>query len=106
MQTHSNHDTKGLFIEQLQARAEASKRHSDGTITAGKPGEKELGRWEHGGIQVVHRPDDEQGILRISIGGGHDTPVNLNYCTFRGDRGKCIDLLKKALKALRHGEPD
>ena len=44
--------------------------------------------------------DDEQGILRISIG-GCDTAVGLNYCVIRGDLGQCIDLLEKALVALR-----
>ena len=46
-------------------------------------------------------PDDEHGVLRMSIGGGDNLPVTLNYCVVRGGIGQCIELLEKALKALR-----
>jgi len=46
-------------------------------------------------------PDDEHGILRISVGGGDSTPVQLNYCTVRGGVGRCINLLEQAIAALR-----
>lgn len=44
---------------------------------------------------------DEQGILRISVGGGDHLPVTLNYCTIRGSVGDCIKMLEMALDALR-----
>lgn len=66
-------------------------------------GEPLLAEWQSNGVHVMQRPDDSQGILRISIGGGK-TPIPLNYCVFRGARGACIDLLRKALKALKEPE--
>jgi hypothetical protein len=38
---------------------------------------------------------------RLSIGGGEHLPVTLNYVVVRGKIGQCIDLLEKALVALR-----
>ena len=60
--------------------------------------------WEYDGIHVRKLPDDELDILRISIGGGDNIPVNVNYLVFRGDRVECIKLLRKALSALDYGE--
>jgi hypothetical protein len=57
-------------------------------------------RWRANGVECVHLPNDEQGILRVSIGGGHPK-VNLNYCNFRGDVGQVIELVEKALSALK-----
>lgn len=100
MQTHEDSDAR-RFVDRLEKRAEEAKQRGDGQITAGMQGEPILAKWDANGVQVVVRPDDPQGILRISIGGGHDLPVNLNYCTIRGDVGKCISLLEKAIAALR-----
>lgn len=71
-------------------------------ITAGKEGEISLAEWKSSNVHVTHLPPDEHGILCISIGDG-ETPLPLNYCVFRGSRGACIDLLRKALKALEKG---
>jgi hypothetical protein len=72
-------------------------------ITAGKDGEDELAAWSKCQVRVRQLPPDEHGILRISIGGG-ETPVPVDYCSFRGDRQECIRLLRRALKALQ-GKP-
>lgn len=96
-QTHLDSDS-GSFLERLKERAKQLEGRS--VIAAGKPSEEPLAVWSSCGIEVRHMPDDEQGILRISIGGGH-TPIPLNYCTIRGSVGDCIGLLEKALKALR-----
>ncbi len=72
-------------------------------ITGGVEGEQSLAEWSANDVGVRQLPDDRHGILRISIGGG-STPLPLNYCVFRGDRVKCIDLLQKALRALEIGE--
>ena len=98
---HRQIPTKSHFLKELERRAKKIREAGQSQITGGIEGEEELARWEHGGIHVVVRPDDPQGIIRISIGGGHDLPVNLNYCTIRGDVGKCIALLEQAIAALR-----
>lgn len=103
MQTHEDMahiNLESAFLKKLKQRATEAENRGDGTITAGKPGEVALAVWDYGTMRVRHMPPDEQGILRISIGGGH-TPIPLDYCTFRGDRGQCIALLEKALEALK-----
>lgn len=86
----------------MRKRARKMSEESASVIAGGSPGEPKLASWEWGGVYVVQRPPDPQGILRVSIGGGEELPVSLNYCTFRGDREACIALLKKALDALRN----
>lgn len=102
MQTHENDAHVAAFWKELTKRAEAGKKSGNASITAGAEGEPELASWKaSNGILVTHRPDDPQGILRISIGGGRDTPVALDYCTIRGGVGKCIELLESAIIALK-----
>ena len=102
MQTHDDLEHTGRTREwwdRLQDRARAGQRESLAEITAGKPGEKDVDKWRaRCGMNVIQRPDDEQGILRISVGG---QPAILDYCVFRGDREKCAALLERALAALR-----
>ena len=103
MQTHDDgqHNIRSEFMERLRARAHESQTIGASTITSGSIGEVPLAKWKHRGIHVTHMPDDEQGILRISVGGGNNTPVVLNYCTIRGSVGECIELLERTIKALR-----
>ena len=103
MQTHDDkgHEFKRAFLDQLQARADRMREEKASEITARKENEPVLAKWKAHGISVVVRPDDPQGILRISVGGGSKTPVPLNYCTIRGDIGACIDLLERAIRALK-----
>ena len=100
MQTHEDRAHRTEFLRRLKRRANDMVRDKQSEITAGKEGEEPLAEWKHAGISVRHMPDDEQGILRISIGGG-STSVPLNYCVFRGGVGSCIDLLEKAVAALK-----
>jgi len=102
--THSDADAGGPFIKRLRERAVQMTRAGKSTIAAGTPGEDALASWQSHGVHVTQMPDDEQGILRISVGGG-TTPVPLNYCTFRGDHARCVDLLRKALRALEDPTP-
>lgn len=51
--------------------------------------------------QAAKQIGDPQGILRLSIGGGEHLPVTMNYVVVRGKIGQCIELLEKALVALR-----
>jgi hypothetical protein len=102
MQTHEDSDFSRRWFESLKERAEESKASGKGKITAGEDGESTLNQWKAKGVHVRQLPPDEHGILRISVGGG-ETPVPLNYLVFRGDHSRCVDLLRKALKALEAG---
>lgn len=100
MQTHKDGDFKKIeWFEELKQAADAAKSRGDGIITAGNQGEPEIDSWEHKQMTVVQRPNDPHGILRISVGGS-DQPLPLEYLTFRGDRQKCLALLRKAVVAL------
>jgi hypothetical protein len=104
MQTHddNNHGLRQRFLDELRSRADRSEKAGAAVITAGAPDEKPLAQWKaSNGMHVRHLPDDEQGILRISAGGGEHLPVTLNYLVVRGPVGQCIELLEKALVALR-----
>lgn len=101
MQTHLDDQHNSQFMQRLTERAEAALKAKASLITA-KEQETPLGEWKaSNGMHVRHLPDDEQGILRISCGGGEHLPVTMNYLTIRGKVGQCIDLLEKALIALR-----
>lgn len=89
--------------QQLKRRAQLAQTHGGGVIAGGEPGEPVLQRWELDGMQCVVRPNDPQGILRISIGGGPELPGGMGYCTIRGDKQQCIELLTRALQALQAG---
>lgn len=99
MQTHED-DSHFEFLNRLRERAETMVRGKASEITAGKEGEDPLATWRDGSMYVTHMPPDEQGILRVSIGGGV-TEVNLDYCVIRGGVGACIALLERAIEALR-----
>lgn len=100
-ETHYDDQHRQSFLEELKRRAAESRKAHAATITGGHDGEEPLAVWKSHGMQVTHRPDDPQGIARISIGGGHDLPVPLEYCVIRGKVGECIKLLETAIKALR-----
>lgn len=101
MQSHRDVDfQQSEFLKTLEQRAEQIKSEGKSKITAGVDGEPVVSEWKHDGIFVRQMPDDPQGILRISVGGGDHLPVTVNYMTFRGSRGQCVDLLRRALKAL------
>ena len=99
METHQDDSHRHPFMDRLRQRADEMIKDKQSEITAGKDGEPILEAWKACGVSVRHLPPDEQGILRISVGGG-ETPVGFNYCVFRGDLEPCIDLLRKALAAL------
>lgn len=104
MESHRDQDARQAmsdeFMRRLKGRAEQISAVGASQITAGKPGEPTMAEWEHNGVHVKRLPADEQGILRISIGGGDKTPVSLNYCVFRGEPTECRALLAKAIAAL------
>jgi hypothetical protein len=100
MQTHRDDSHADDFMDRLRQRAAKMTRDKASEITAGKEGEEPLAAWKAHDVQCKHMPDDEQGILRISVGGGA-TPLPLNYCVIRGGVGPCIELLEKAIQSLR-----
>ena len=98
--THEN--SNHSFIERLRQRAEVAEKAAASTITAGTDSEQELGSWKaSNGIHCRHMPDDEQGILRLSIGGGDNLPAKLNYVVFRRRIGQCIEMVEKSIVSLR-----
>lgn len=102
MQTHEDRDFRVLqFMSRLQERAEKSMKHKMAKITAGEDGEPVIDSFDRNGFCCVQRPDDEQGILRISVGGGSGVIMDDQYCVFRGDRTRCAYMLEQAAKSLR-----
>jgi hypothetical protein len=105
MQTHRDSDSN-RFMERLIERAKDDRAAGRSNITGGKEGEESIAEWKARGVHVRQLPDDEQGILRISIGGSQDTSFPLNYLVFRGKQSACIELLREALIALQKGPRD
>ena len=105
MGSHQNMDHQSerrrSFLERLTQRAEDCRSRQESTIVGGRDGEKPLLAWNVGGMQGQVMPPDEQGINRISIGGGSDLPIQVDYCVIRGDVGQCIKLLDHAIQLLR-----
>lgn len=102
MQSHMDSDANG-WLDSLRRKAEQLQAEGKSRITGGDDGEEPLAAWKSHGVYVKHMPDDEHGILRISVGGGNETPVSLNYLVFRGKYEECISLLEQALRALKRG---
>jgi len=108
MQTHRDSEHNNEMTRQwwasLEAKAAKMVAAADSTITAGVDGEPVLAEWRQNRMTCIQRPDDEHGILRISVGGDHPLHKSLNYCVFRGDRTRCAYLLEQAVRALREKE--
>lgn len=104
MQTHdnNNHGLREQFLNELRGKADRMGAKGTSSITAGELNEDPICEWRgSNGVHCKKMPDDEHKILRISIGGGEHLPVTLNYCVVRGGVGQCIELLEKAIAALR-----
>ena len=100
MGSHYDKDHKAIrqsFIDELKLRSEIMTDLGKNRLQ----NEKVQEQWFHDEIQVQRLPDDRQGILRISIGGGDDLPIRGDYCNFRGDQSKCITLLERVLNAMK-----
>ncbi len=104
MQTHDNgnHNLRSQWLESLRSKAQEMGARGTSSITAGELNEEPICEWQASNKMHCRKmPDDEHGVLRISIGGGDHLPVTLNYCVVRGGVGQCIAILEKALVALR-----
>lgn len=86
----------------LKERAKDAVGKGASTITGGAPGEKPIRKWDYGDMRVTKLSADEQGILRISIGGGIPK-LGIDYCVYRGSRETCLALLEEAVEALKQG---
>ena len=102
MQTHRDKDFRDDWLRSLEEKADRMQSAGESQITAGKPDEVALATWKSHKVGVMRLPDDEQGILRISIGESEE-PVPLAYCVFRGEHNACCKLLRKALAAMEKG---
>lgn len=96
MASHADGDATE-FMSRHDQRAREMLALGLSKLAAGDP---PLAEWSHRGMNVERLPDDEQRILRISIGGGDHLPINGDYCVFRGDRLACLRLLRKAVEAV------
>jgi hypothetical protein len=97
---HSRERTQDV-LKALEQKAAILKVTGGSSITAGKVGEAPKLEYTSGnGVHIRHLPDDEHGLIRISIGGGDAIPINADYCVFRGNPSECLKLLKKAIRAV------
>jgi hypothetical protein len=78
-------------------RADEMTKKGENIITAGHPSERILGEWDAEGFGISRMPEDPLHARRISIGEA-DLP-NSAYLVFRGDPGKVLSLLRRALVA-------
>ena len=85
------------FMKEMKTRCDVIDELCRNKMARDKP----IRKWRHEGVTVQEQEPESTGVLRISIGGGPDTPVLGDYCTFRGDQNKCIALLERALKAMK-----
>ncbi|MGH7501301.1 MAG: hypothetical protein ACREL7_06020 [Longimicrobiales bacterium] len=104
MQTHRDDDAQ-KWLDSLRSKAERMMAAGESEITAGREreGETPLSEYVRDGVHVRQLPDDEHGILRISIGAAPYQVGETSYLVFRGDRGRCQSLVRRALKALEYG---
>ncbi len=92
-----DHQLRREFLKELELRAEIMTDLAKNDLQQGQV----LQQWKHDGVTVQNLPDDRQHILRISIGGGDHLPIHGDYCNFRGDQSKCIQLLTRCLEAMK-----
>ncbi len=90
--------------ERMKQRAALAKKNKLSAITMGAADENPLAKWDAEGMTVRKFQDDEQDVLRISVGGGVDGE-DIDYCTYRGNRQRCLNLLYQACRALE-SRPD
>jgi hypothetical protein len=102
MGTHfdSDHGKKRDVLQELRLKSELLTELGKNRVT----NDRVLEEWQHCGVRVQMLPDDEQGVLRISIG-GHPDHKPSEYCNFRGDQGRCISLLQRCLAAMQAHTP-
>jgi hypothetical protein len=86
-------------LEMFERMARQMRESGASQITGGKEGEKPIAEYAVGTIYCRKMPDDPLA-LRISIGEGHNVKESA-YCVFRGNVADVIELLDRALSALK-----
>lgn len=108
MDTHADSEFKTpediqRLMEKLQDKATRLSAAGENRITSGTPGEPEVAQ-SVGQVLCIQRPDDPDGILRVSLGEGPE-PITFGtasvYCVFRGDPRDVIELLERAFHAMQ-----
>lgn len=92
----NDHEERNRIINELKLKSELLCDLGKNRIT----NDKVILEWKHDGIRVQMLPDDQHGVLRVSIG-GHPEMDRSEYCNFRGDQGRCITLLERCLEAMK-----
>ena|SRR5688572_4375824 len=100
MQSHDDSSHMPQPIKDLAMKADRMTAEGRNRITAGAPGESTLFEAEIDGIYIRQLPEDEHGVLRISIGRAPAIDRS-SYLVYRGDRAKVLGLLERAVGALR-----
>lgn len=96
---------KSDFFEALSQRAKRMTEAGINRVTAGSPEEKPLFEKQAGSVFIRRFPQDPIA-LRISIGEGFiESRGPTAYCVFRGGQGDCIELLERALAAMKECFP-
>ncbi len=95
---HKDDSPEKVFAA-LEAKATDMLAKGESQITAGRPDEKEVGSLEtpHGFVRQL--PDDPL-CLRISVGEATRIPGS-RYIVLRGQPEACLELLERAVMALR-----
>ena len=101
MGSHRDSDHgKARVLQELKLKAELLSDLGKNRVA----NERVLEEWIFDEIRVQMLPDDEHGVIRISIGGHADLHPS-EYCNFRGDQGRCIALLTRCLEAMKAKTP-
>jgi hypothetical protein len=96
----SDHGERSRILDELRLKSEMLEELGKNRVT----NDRVIEEWTKHGMRVQMLPDDPHGVLRISIGGHADIKPS-EYCSFRGDQGRCIKLLEKALKLMKGHTP-
>ncbi|NNM31966.1 MAG: hypothetical protein HKO53_02820 [Gemmatimonadetes bacterium] len=83
----------------FEERAQEMTQKAENIITAGHRSERSLGEWEAAGFGITRLPEDPLHARRISI--GEADIQGSAYLVFRGDPGKIVALLTRALSAAK-----
>lgn len=110
MQSHRGMDheegkrLREMFISKLEDKAQKMTAAGESQLPGGKQEEQPLTEYTaENGVGVRRMPEDEMGIIRISAGGGDNTPVVCNYVVFRGNAKQTVKLLHKVIAAIEQG---
>lgn len=99
MQSHQDTDFM-TADETIEEKADRLTRQRLNLITGGQRGEKPLYE-DFIGSTLVRRLPDDPHCNRISIGGGGVLSNHGQYVVYRGRPSEIIELLKRALKAVK-----